>query len=525
MTDRNHPKPVPRSGQPTPPRRAVAYLRMSTDHQQYSPENQRAAIERYADEHDMEIVATYSDEARSGLRLENRPGMRRMLEDAKRKDTGFDTILVYDISRWGRFQNPDQSASIEYACQEAEIEVDYCMEHFVNDGSPASNIIKAVKRSMAAEHSRELSEKVFAGQCRLIGLGYRQGGMAGYGLRRMRIDQNGERLGILDRGQYKSLQTERVILVPGPDEEVENVRWMYRQFVDGGKLEGEIAELLNQRGIETDCGRPWTRGTVHQVLTNEKYIGHNVYNRHSYKLKKAHRNNPPEEWVRADGAFEAIVDQELFFTARGMILERNRRFTDKEMLDRLKLLFEKKGFLSGLIIDDAENMPSSGTYASRFGSLVRAYRRIGYTPERDYRYIEINRALRSMHAETVAEAIADIEKLGGAVSRDPATDLLTVNGEFTASIVLARCRQTGSGSRRWKIRLDTGLAPDLTVAVRMDAANKAALDYYLFPLAILGTNRIRLAEDNGLMLDAFRFDTLEHFFAMAKRALITEIAA
>ena len=511
--------------EPKPRRRAVAYVRMSTGLQQYSPDNQMAVIERYAAENDMEIVATYSDEARSGLRLENRPGMRQMLEDAIREDSGFDTILVYDISRWGRFQNPDQSASIEYACQEADVEVHYCMEQFVNDGSPVSNIIKAVKRSMAAEHSRVLSEKVFAGQCRLIGLGFRQGGMAGHGLRRMRIDQNRNPLGLLDRGQYKSLQTDRVILVPGPEEEVETVRWMYRQFVEGGRLEGEIAALLNEKGIVTDLGRPWTRGTVHQVLTNEKYVGHNVYNRHSYKLKEKHRNNPPEEWVRADGVFEAVVDAPLFFTARGMIRERNRRFSDDDMIDCLRELLKKEGFLSGIVIDEADNMPSSGAYASRFGSLVRAYSLVGFTPERDYDYIEINRALRRIHADAVTGAIAEIQKIGGAVSRDPATDLLTVNGEFTASIVVARCRHTKAGSRRWNIRLDTGLAPDLTVALRMDGVNEAVLDYYLLPLPILDTNRIRLAEANGLMLDAFRFETLEHFFAMAERALISEIAA
>ena len=187
------PKPDLNADRSKPRRRAVAYVRMSTDLQQYSPENQMAVIECYAAENDMEIVATYSDEARSGLRLKNRPGMRQMLEDAKREESGFDTILVYDISRWGRFQNPDQSAAIEYACQEADVEVHYCMEQFVNDGSPVSNIIKAVKRSMAAEYARELSNKVFAGQCRLIRLGFRQGGPAGYGLRRMRIDQNRER--------------------------------------------------------------------------------------------------------------------------------------------------------------------------------------------------------------------------------------------------------------------------------------------------------------------------------------------
>ena len=266
MSDRPNPKPDPQSGPAKPKRRAVAYLRMSTENQQFSTENQIAVIERYATEHDMEIVATYSDEAKSGLRLENRPGMRRMLEDAQRNDSGFDTILVYDISRWGRFQNPDESASLEFACDRAEVEVHYCMGQFVNDGSPASTIVKAVKRSMAAEYSRELSNKVFAGQCRLIELGFRQGGMAGYGLRRMRLDQNGNPQGILDRGQYKSLQTDRVVLVPGPEEEVETVRWIYRQLVDGGRLEGEIAALLNERGIKTDLGRPWTRGAVHPSL-------------------------------------------------------------------------------------------------------------------------------------------------------------------------------------------------------------------------------------------------------------------
>ena len=95
--------------------------------------------------------------------------------------------------------------------------------------------------------------------------------MAGYGLRRMRIDQSGVAQGILQFGEHKSLQTDRVILVPGPEEELKTVQWIYRQFVDGEKVESEIATGLNERRIATDLGRPWSRGTVHQVLTNEKY--------------------------------------------------------------------------------------------------------------------------------------------------------------------------------------------------------------------------------------------------------------
>ena len=79
-----------------------------------------------------------------------------------------------------------------------------------------------------------------------------------------------------------------------------------------------------------------------------------------------------------------------------MIRERNRRFSNDDMIDLLRELLKKEGFLSGIVIDEADNMPSSGAYASRFGSLVRAYSLVGFTPERDYRYIEINRALRQV---------------------------------------------------------------------------------------------------------------------------------
>ena len=85
---------------------------------------------------------------------------------------------------------------------------------------------------MAGEYSRELSAKVFIGQCRLIELGFRQGGSPGFGLRRMLRDVTGQHKGVLNRGEQKNIQTDRVILVPGPPEEMEIVRWMYRMFVE-----------------------------------------------------------------------------------------------------------------------------------------------------------------------------------------------------------------------------------------------------------------------------------------------------
>jgi DNA invertase Pin-like site-specific DNA recombinase len=497
---------------------------MSTDHQKYSTENQADAIAEYARSHEMEIVRTYADEGKSGLRLDGRDALRQLIEDVQRGDTDFEVILVYDVSRWGRFQDADESAYYEYICRRAGIAVEYCAEQFDNDGSPISTIVKGVKRAMAGEYSRELSAKVFAGQCRLIELGFRQGGAPGFGLRRMLLDEHGKPKGELERGEYKSLQTERVILVPGPDEEVEAVRWIYHLFVEDGKSESEIAIVLNRRGIKTDLGRSWTRGTVHQILTNEKYVGNNIYNRVSFKLKKKRVTNSPDMWIRADGVFEAVVDQSLFYTAQGIIQERNRRFTDEEMLTHLKRLFEARGYISGVVIDETEGLPSSGAYSSRFGSLLRAYQLVGFTPDRDYRYIEINRHLRRLYPGVITDTIARIEELGGAVVRSPVTDLLTINGEFTASLVLARCQQTKTGLLRWKIRLDTGLMPDLTVAIRMDSANREPLDYYLLPQLDMASSRLRLAEENGIMLDAYRFDSLDFFFGMAERMRITEFA-
>ena len=172
---------------------------------------------------------------------------------------------------------------------------------------------------------------------------------------------------------------------------------------------------------------------------------------------------------------------DFFEAAQRIVSQRCRRFTDSEMLERLAGLHQQTGWLSGLIIDEAEDMPSSSVYRHRFGSLVCAYQLIGYAPARDYRYIEINRALRDMHPSVIGKVMHEIQELGGDIRHDAKTDLLHINDEFTASIVIARFFQTPSGSWRWKIRLDTGLKPDISVAVRMDSTNREARDYYLLP--------------------------------------------
>jgi DNA invertase Pin-like site-specific DNA recombinase len=501
---------------------AAAYVRMSTEHQQYSTSNQMDVIREYAKRRGMQITKDYSDAGKSGLNIEGREALAQMIQDVQDRKINCSSILVYDVSRWGRFQDADESAYYEYICRRAGVAVHYCAEQFENDGSPVSTIVKGVKRAMAGEYSRELSSKVFQGACRLIQLGYKQGGTAGFGLRRMLIDQSGERKAMLKIGEQKSIQTDRVVLVRGPDEEVKIVRWIYQTFIDDGKNESEIAKSLNAQGVVTDFGRAWNRATVHQVLTNEKYIGNNIYHRTSFKLKRKHIENPPDKWVRANGVFEGIIESELFFKTREIILARSQKLTDEEMLAKLRGLLSQHGHISGILIDETESLPSSAAFSHRFGSLISAYQLIGYDPKIDYSFIEINRKLRKRHPEIVASVVQNIEALGAKASWDENADLLWVNNELRVSIVLCRHTTTLAGSSRWLIRLDAGLKPDITIAVRMDATNEGIRDYYVLPGIDMMWENLRIAEANGIYLDTYRFDTLDFFFGMAERVNLEE---
>jgi DNA invertase Pin-like site-specific DNA recombinase len=497
---------------------------MSTDLQKYSTENQLDAIRRYAEQRGLEIMRVFEDSGRSGLRIDGRDGLQALMHDVQSGTAAFQAILVYDVSRWGRFQDADEGAYHEHLCSRAGIRVHYCAEQFDNDGSIGSILLKNVKRVMAGEYSRELSVKVFAGQCRLVEHGFRQGGPAGFGLRRLLIDESRNPKGELGRGDRKSLQTDRVVLTAGPLEEIEYVHNIYLMFVEDGKSESEIALALNQRGIMSDFGRPWTRASIHQILTNEKYIGNNIFNRVSYKLKQRRVVNRRDTWVRAEGVFPSIVDRALFERARAIIDQRGNHYSDEELLALLQAVLDEEGSLSGLIIDERDGMPSSSLYRHRFGSLLRAYSLIGYAPDRDYRYIEINRHIRQSFPKLLAEIVAGLENAGGFVVCDPVTELLFINREFTASIVLARSFETHTGSLRWQIRFDTGLAPDVTVAVRMDRSNEGPLDYYILPSIDMNSDRIRMLEDNGLSLDAYRFDSLDFLYSMAARTSFQEAA-
>lgn len=131
------------TAEPAPLVPAAQYVRMSDEAQEFSIENQKAAIQEYAARHGFLIVKTYADAGKSGVIIKNRPALRDLLTDVVSGNTGYKAILVYDVSRWGRFPNNDEAAHYEFLCSSSGIPLHYCAEPFANDGTAPSSLFKA----------------------------------------------------------------------------------------------------------------------------------------------------------------------------------------------------------------------------------------------------------------------------------------------------------------------------------------------------------------------------------------------
>ena len=499
---------------PTPAKilRAAQYVRMSTHLQRYSVENQAAMIAAYAAERSLEIVRTYVDRGRSGLGIDNRKELQALIADVQQRRADFSAVLVYDVSRWGRFQDIDESAYYEFICKKAGIKVLYCAEPFENDGSLVSAIMKNIKRVAAADYSRDLSARVFAGSCRVAKLGFKQGGTAGYGLRRVLVSPRGTRKCVLKRGEWKSQQSDRVILEPGPPSQVRNVRWAFRRFVVDRKSELTIARELNAKKQFNEFGRPWRMLAIRRLLTDEKYIGNYIYNRRSGKLKTPRKSNPEAEWIRSEGAIKAIVTRPTFAAAAKIIGARPKQtirasLPDSEMLSRLAGLLAKEGRLCARLIDQARNVPCTMTYIMRFGSLRDAYRMIGYHPDA-FQSFDARRAVTAKMLEVVTELTRKIQGLAISAKLDGASGRLSIGAGLTVSIALARCQRTLKGHLRWPIRRRIDAGADLVLAARMQEDNNSILDYYLMPRERVPRNGITFHQRRKHDLEPYRMRSL-----------------
>ena len=304
---------------PKPKRRAIAYYRHSAeDKQENSVPIQKEHTEKFAKENDIEIIHFEADEGKSGL-LADRPGFKRLFVNWIRNPAApaFDYILVLDVSRWGRFQDQNEAAHYEYECKLNGKKVIYISRGFPKEERQLlSHLQNSVERYMAAEYSRQLSDKVFYGCVKVSEQGFSAGGTACYGMARQLLDENKNPIRILEKGEHKQISNQRVTFVPRNDHTTKAVQTAFHLLVNSwGTLES-IAEALNADGIRSANGGLWNRSKILNILLNETYTGTRIYNKTWGRLKQQNRQNPRNEWVITPGAFPAVVDQEVFAKAQ-----------------------------------------------------------------------------------------------------------------------------------------------------------------------------------------------------------------
>ena len=234
---------------------------------------------------------------------------------------------------------------------------------------------------MAAEYSRELSVKIAAAHKRMAEQGYHIGGAAGYGLRRMLIKANG-REEILETGECKNLISDHVVLVPGPRDEVECVRMIFRLAAKQEYSPRAIAEELNRRKLFYCDNTPWDYVRVYRVLHNERYIGNALWG-----MRDSRFHNPPQrrlrsDWVVKPGAISPIITAKEFANAQKRAEDRfsRRECSKQDLLNRLSKILLRNEPLSQELMRMRRLL--RGSWMKRFGSILRAYEIIGYKSTR-----------------------------------------------------------------------------------------------------------------------------------------------
>ncbi|MFC3461546.1 recombinase family protein [Massilia haematophila] len=473
---------------------AAIYVRMSTESQNYSTDHQRAKIHEYALANEIEIVKEYVDEGKSGLDIRRRAGLSNLIRDVQAGGAAFQLIIVYDVSRWGRFQDVDEAAYHEHTCRRAGIKVLYSGEQFADDGTPLGALMKSIKRTMAAEYSRELSTKTFNAQCRFTQFGYKQGGHAGYGLRRLAITKDGTPRRILQFGEAKGAVTDRVVLIPGPEHEAATVRRVYALYLEKKFSEPAIARLLNDEGVASEFGRPWTHSMVNSLLTNLKYCGTLAFNRKSGKLSSRRTSNPSEQWIVNEGAVEPLVSASLFAQARDERARRLRRYALDELLVLLRICYKTHGKVNAKIIAADPLMPDPQLFVRGFGSLIAAYEAAGLDRCPSHVFVETKRIIAARLHDLAIEVAGLARSAGAVVDDGAAPDQLIINESICVKVEIATRRRPSRGLVNWRVKPCPGA--DFVITARLHGDTHELIDYFLIPAAKLANGALYLKESN-----------------------------
>ncbi len=298
------------------PKKVVAYYRHSREHaQENSIPIQRDRVRRFAIENRLDIIHEEKDEGESGLTA-NRPGFQSLLHHwvlNPNRSNLFEGIIFLDVSRMGRFQDLDEFGHYTYIFRQHGKWV-----WFIDHGSlpaqtdPMQHLIIAMKRAAAADHSAKLSDRVWHGSVKISAEGFSAGGLPGYGLERVLLDERRRMLQVLPPGQQKRISNQRVTFRPARDATAKTVTKIFNLFKELGSPR-LLAQILNGQNIPSPGGKLWSTATVLRVLRNEAYIGTRIYNKTWQRLHNPRRHNPKSEWIVCPGAWDPLIAPKEYF--------------------------------------------------------------------------------------------------------------------------------------------------------------------------------------------------------------------
>jgi hypothetical protein len=365
---------------------------------------------------------------------------------------------------------------------------------------------------MAGEYSRELSVKVFAGQERLIKLGYKMGGQPGYALRRLLLSPDGSPHQELKDGERKYLSTQRVVMTLGPSEEVEVVRRIFSLYVDQDMRIKDIAGFLNSCQFRR-AGRPWGADHLRKILIDPKYAGCAVFGRSTKRLRSRSRVIPKSQWIVAPNSFEAIVPLERVMAAQQK-LSRSKR-SDEQLLQELRHYVEAHGPVSGREMGPSNRLPSDQTFRKRFGSISKAYELAGLEMSRASLHTCKGNSASVVNHRAAKEFRIALTALG--CSPRCSGSIMKAEGWKPFLFKVARHKKDGRGESCWRISMRH--PPQYPCAVaRLGSNNNEVLDWILLPCLPNRLSQLTLSESQIRLLDSVRNTAAE--LAMAIRELV-----
>jgi DNA invertase Pin-like site-specific DNA recombinase len=479
--------------------RAVAYYRHSArDRQENSVAIQQELVQKFAGENGVDVIHEFDDRGKSGLTAEGRDGFNDMMENWVKKRKDFDFVLCLDVSRWGRFQDIDLSATYSAECKKHGKQVIYTTLGMPRPDDPLYPVYLQFERFRAAQYSKELSVKVSLGCIKIAQQGFWVGGSPPFGFDRLLLDESRNPVHVLEHRQKKGIQNQRVTLTLGPAEQVSTVRRIFTELIDLGSDLEQIAESLNRDGLRSARGGPWNASKIRSILTNQLYAGTMVYNKTTQKLMTPTRRNPQKDWIRTPGAFAPLVEPPIFDQAQAILAQAAQRYSPEVMLGHLERLHREHGFLRASLLSADEEAPSASTYAKHFASLDAAYQQVFRTAVRDVR-TEVESLLRGL--------VGEVETYD---------DFLVVNRKFTVLIQPSVPVPHGY-NQYWYFRPDARGIVDITLGVPVSGPDgPTILGYLALPRLMVRDRGIRLFGSSQTRLDMYGHAGLEFIFQLAR---------